>query len=55
VTRSFQLSDTMVHGLEGREKKKKKSGLMKEKDYITEAFLQGGKAVGEMLQKKKKK
>ena len=46
----------MVRGIEkGQTKKKKKTGLMKDKDYITEAWLQGGKAVGEAIKPKKKK
>ena len=44
----------MAHGIK-EEKKKKKTGLMKDKDYITEAFLQGGKEVGEILKRKKRK
>jgi hypothetical protein len=35
----------------GKEKKKNK-GLTEEKDYITEAYLQGGKAIGEIVKKK---
>ncbi len=37
------------------ESKKQKHGLMQDKDYITEAYLQGGKAVGEIIKKKKTK
>jgi len=34
----------------GKYKKlKKKKGIMTDKDYITEAYLQGGKAVGKNL------
>lgn len=36
-------------------KKKKSKGLMNDKDYISEAWLQGGKAVGEMVKPKKTK
>jgi len=32
--------------------KKKNKGLMEEKDYISEAYLQGGKAIGEIVTKK---
>jgi len=35
--------------------KKEKTGLTADKDYISEAYLQGGKAVGKILRKKKKK
>ena len=35
-------------------KKKDKKRLMNDKDYITEAWLQGGKAVGEILKSKKR-
>ena len=45
----------MVRGIDNSKKKKKHSALMEEKDYITEAWLQGGKAVGEILKSKKKK
>ena len=45
----------MVRGIENTEEKKKhKRGLMEDKDYITEAWLQGGKAVGETIKSKKK-
>ena len=33
-------------------KEKKNKGLMEEKDYISEAYLQGGKAIGEIVTKK---
>jgi hypothetical protein len=36
-------------------KEKQKHGLMQDKDYITEAYLQGGKAVGEIIKNKKTK
>jgi hypothetical protein len=36
-------------------KEKKNKGLTEEKDYITEAYLQGGKTVGELLKPKMKK
>ena len=42
----------MVHGIGKIEKKKKKKGLMADKDYITEAYLQGGKAVGKLAKKR---
>jgi len=45
----------MVRGIGKTKHKKKKTGLTAEKDYITEAYLQGGKAVGDILKKKKKK
>jgi uncharacterized protein (UPF0335 family) len=32
--------------------KKKNKGLMEEKDYIIEAYLQGGKAIGNIVKKK---
>jgi hypothetical protein len=35
--------------------KKKNKGLTEEKDYITEAYLQGGKAIGEIIKKAKRK
>ena len=45
----------MVRGIEKiEEKRNRKKGLMEEKDYITEAWLQGGKAVGEMIKGKRK-
>jgi len=43
----------MAYGLEDK-KRKNKEGLMKDKDYITEAYLQGGKAVGDIVKQKKK-
>jgi len=43
----------MVKGLDDTKAKKKKHvGLIKDKDYITEAWLQGGKAVGEAIRPK---
>ena len=33
---------------------KKNNGLTEEKDYLTEAWLQGGKAIGELVKGKKK-
>lgn len=39
----------MVRGMGGEKAKKKHTGLMKDKDYITEAMLQGGKAYGEII------
>ncbi len=44
----------MIHGVEGS-KKKKPHILMEEKDYITEAWVQGGKAIGSAIKPKKKK
>ena len=41
----------MVRGIGETKEKKKKTGLMKDKDYITEAWLQGGKAYGEITKK----
>lgn len=45
----------MVRGIGKTKSKKKKHGLTKEKDYITEAYLFGGKAVGKIIKKNKKK
>ena len=46
----------MVRGIgKTEEKKKHPKGLMKDKDYITEAWLQGGKAIGEIVSPKDKK
>ena len=45
----------MVRGIGSKKQKKKHTGLMEDKDYITEAWLQGGKAVGEIVKPKKKK
>lgn len=46
----------MIHGIEIKNKiKKEKKGLPSNKDYITEAYLQGGKAIGILLKKKHKK
>jgi hypothetical protein len=45
----------MVRGIGKTKVKKKRKGLTEDKDYITEAYLQGGKAVGEIVKKKKKK
>lgn len=42
----------MVHGL-GPKKGRKKNTLTTEKDYLTEAYLHGGKAIGELAQSKK--
>jgi len=44
----------MTHGIEKNQVHKKHKGLIEEKDYITEAYLQGGKAFGEILKPKKK-
>jgi len=43
-----------------QQKKKKiqqeqKGSLIEEKDYLTEAWLQGGKAIGALAQRKKKR
>lgn len=35
--------------------KRKNKGLTEEKDYITEAYLQGGKAIGEITKKTKRR
>ena len=43
----------MVHGIE-KSNPKKRTGLMEDKDYLTEAWLQGGKAVGDIIKPKKK-
>jgi hypothetical protein len=45
----------MVRGIGKTKIKKKKNGLTADKDYITEAHLQGGKAVGKIIKKKKNK
>ncbi len=45
----------MVRGIGKTKLKKKKTGLTADKDYITETYLQGGKAVGDIFKKKKKK
>ena len=45
----------MVRGIGKTKEKKRKKGLTEDKDYITEAWLQGGKAIGEIVQPKKKK
>jgi len=42
----------MVRELIKTEKKNK--GLTEDKDYLTEAWLQGGKAIGELVKGKKK-
>jgi hypothetical protein len=42
----------MVRGIE--KEKKKKHSLMSEKNYIAEAWLQGGKAIGNILSPSKK-
>jgi len=39
----------MVYGIDNAKNEKNKKGLIKDKDYITEAWLQGGKAIGEIL------
>lgn len=45
----------MVRGIGKTKLKKKHGGLMEDKDYITEAWLQGGKTVGELIRPKKQK
>lgn len=40
---------------EFKEKKGRGKGLMEDKNYIAEAWLQGGKAVGELIKPKRKK
>jgi len=45
----------MVREFKEKEKNRGKKGLMEDKDYITEAWLQGGKAVGEIVKPKRKK
>jgi len=42
----------MVRGIGNIEKNKKKKGLMIDKDYIKEAYIQGGKIVGEICKKR---
>ena len=41
----------MVRGVGKINNKKKKKGLTRDKDYISEAWLQGGKAYGEITKK----
>jgi len=43
----------MVRGVE--KEKKKKNPLMEEKEYLSEAWLQGGKAIGNIVSKSKSK
>lgn len=43
----------MARGIGDTKNKKKNEGLTAKKDYITEAYLQGGKAVGQIIKKKK--
>ena len=45
----------MVRGIGKVEKKRKKKGLMSDKNYITEAYLQGRKAVGKLVKKRSNK
>ena len=45
----------MVRGIGKIKSKKKKDGLIADKDYITEAYLQGGKAIGSITKKKSNK
>ena len=51
-------TDYMVRGIGAtnikKEEKKHKEGLMEDKNYITEAWLQGGKAIGIIVKPKKK-
>jgi hypothetical protein len=44
----------MTYGLDGKQEKKN-TGLMKDKDYITEVYLQGGKVIGEIVHNTKRK
>jgi len=43
----------MVRGIE--KEKKKNNALLKDKDYLSEAWIQGGKAIGSLLSKSKNK
>jgi len=52
TTRCKFLVISMVHEMV---KEKKNKGLTEEKDYISEAYLQGGKAIGEIVTKKSHK
>jgi hypothetical protein len=45
----------MVRGMNGEKPKKRHTGLMQDKDYVTEAMLQGGKAYGEIIKGLRKK
>ncbi len=45
----------MVRGIGKTKLKKKHGGLMEDRDYITEAWLHGGKAIGELIKPKKRK
>jgi hypothetical protein len=45
----------MTRGIGPSKKKTKTTSLIEKKDYITEAYLQGGKAIGALLEKHKKK
>ena len=45
----------MVRGIGKTKVKKKRKWLTEDKDYITVAYLQGGKAVGDIVKRKKKK
>jgi len=42
----------MARGIGKIKAKKKKEGLTDDKDYITEAYLQGGRAVGYLTKKR---
>ena len=52
---SYLLVVDMVRGIGKTRIKKKHEGLTADKDYITESYLQGGKAVGKIIKPKKKK
>ncbi|MFH1012886.1 MAG: hypothetical protein V1769_00060, partial [Thermoplasmatota archaeon] len=45
---------SMTYGLDGKQEKKN-TGLMEDKDYITEVYLQGGKVIGEIVHNTKRK
>jgi len=45
----------LVHGISNKKEKKKKTGLMIDKNYISKAYLQGGKTIDKIIRKKKKK
>ena len=45
----------MVREMNGEKPKKRHTGLMQDKDYITEAMLQGGKAYGKIIKGLRKK
>lgn len=45
----------MIREIKEKEKKGNEKGLMQDKNYVAEAWLQGGKAVGELIKPKRKK